>query len=124
MVDTISSANSVRKVGTGATHHRSPPGTSNPAAGSKAVEQVSAAGDPAQHESDSNESDQREPDRRGNSASDLRLEISEDTTGGELVYRFVDAQTGHVVGEWDADQMGKLREYLRAKNIHIFDKKV
>ncbi len=60
---------------------------------------------------------------RSNRESGLRLEISEDESGQELVYRFVDARTGEVVREWDAGEFGKLREYARAQNIHLLDTK-
>lgn len=126
MVDTISSANGVRQAGAGAARHGSPSGSSSQAATSKAVEPVAASDAPAQREQNHREERDapREPGQRENAPAGLRLQISEDADGNEIVYRFVDAQTGNVVGEWDADQIGKLRDFVRAKNIHIFDKKV
>ena len=54
----------------------------------------------------------------------LRLEISQDDDGAELIYRFVDAQSGAIVREWPAGEFGKLRDYMRDKKIHLLDKKI
>lgn len=126
MVDTISSANSARQAGSGAIRHGSPSGSSTPAVTSKAVEPVLASDASTQYEQDhrGERDGQHHPAQREAVSSALHLQISEDAAGNELVYRFVDTRTGTVVGEWDADQLGKLRDFVRAKNIHIFDKKV
>lgn len=126
MVDTISSANNVRQAGAGAARHGPPSGSSGQAVTSKAVEPVSASDAPAQHEHGYRQ--ERDTSRRSaqpeNSSADLRLQITEDASGNEVTYRFVDVETGKVVGEWDADQIGKLREFMAAKNIHLFDRKI
>lgn len=126
MVDTISSASSVRQAGPGAARHGSPSGSSGQADTSKAVEPVSAADAPAQNEHGYRQ--ERDTPRRTaqpeSHSADLRLQITEDASGNEVIYRFIDVQTGTVVGEWDANQIGKLRDFMSAKNIHLFDKKI
>ena len=125
MVDTISNAKSIRHSGSATTRYGAPPATSDPAVSDKAIAPVSALADPAQreHEGGSERDSQRETSSELDSTG-LRLEISGDGNGNEVVYRFVDAQTGDLVREWDAGEFGKLRDYLREKKIHLLDKKV
>lgn len=125
MVDTISSAKSIRLAGSATTRYGAPPATSDPSVSDKPVTPVSAAADAGRddHDSGAEGESRREFPQEGDGAG-LRLEISEDEGGNEVIYRFVDAQTGDLVREWDAGEFGKLREYMRAKKIHLLDKKV
>ena len=123
MVDSIPSTNGVRKVGAGAARHRTSPGVSQPTTGSMAVEQVAAAADAgARNPGEDKQEAGGDPD--GDAKSGLTLEVSEDGKGQELVYRFLDGRTGEVVGEWSSGELNKLRDYLRARNLHILDKKI
>ncbi|MBU6445181.1 MAG: hypothetical protein KGR48_14840 [Alphaproteobacteria bacterium] len=124
MVDSISSANGARKVATGAVRHRTSPGVSQAATVVIAVEQIAPASGAGAHDpADDRQEDQDDP-RDSNTKHGLTLEVSEDGEGGEIVYRFRDAGTGQVVGEWKTGELGKLRDYLRAKNLHILDEKI
>ena len=90
----------------------------------RAVAPVTAAGDTDRHDQDGR-SDHEAPREHAQDASqDLRLEIAEDESGAELVYRFVDAQSGDIIREWNAGEFGKLRDYMRDKKIHLLDKKI
>ena len=125
MVDTISNAKSIRQTGSATTRYGSPPAASDPVAGSKAVAPISASADAGRREQDGRgeQGAQREfsPDADN---MGLRLEISQDESGSEVIYRFVDARSGTLVREWDAEEFGKLRDYVRDKKIHLLDKKV
>ena len=125
MVDTISNAKSIRQAGSAMTRYGAPPVASDLASSSKAIAPVSPSGDAGRREDDG----RREQDVQREFSLDaentnLRLEISQDESGSELIYRFVDAQTGRLVREWDAEEFGKLRDYVRDKRIHLLDKKV
>ncbi len=88
-----------------------------------AVEQVAAAADAgARNPGEDKQEAGGDPD--GDAKSGLTLEVSEDGKGQELVYRFLDGRTGEVVGEWSSGELNKLRDYLRARNLHILDKKI
>ena len=123
MVDSISSANSVRKVGTGPARNRTPSGVSQATTGSMTVEQVGASGDAGKRNPGDDEQHRADAQTDG-AGGGMTLEISEDGEGRELTYRFLDPVSGKIVGEWTADQLDKLREYLREKNLHILDKKI
>lgn len=125
MVDTISNAKSIRQTGSATTRYGSPSVSSDPVASSKAVAPISASADAGRREQDG----QREQDAQREFSPDadntgLRLEISQDESGSEVIYRFVDARSGTLVREWDAEEFGKLRDYVRDKKIHLLDKKV
>jgi len=125
MVDTISSAKSIRQAGSATTRYGAPPVTSDSVTGSKAIAPISASGDAGRRDDESRR--ERDIQREFSQDADntnLRLEISQDASGSELIYRFVDAQTGRLVREWDAGEFGKLRDYVRDKRIHLLDKKV
>ena len=124
MVDSIRSANGVGKVGAGAARHRTSPGVSLPATGSMAVEQVAAAADAGARSPGDDKQEAGGDPPGGDVKNGLTLEVSEDGEGQEIVYRFLDGRTGEVVGEWSSGELGKLRDYLRAKNLHILDKKI
>lgn len=125
MVDTISNAKSIRHPGSKTARPGTPPATSDPAVSAKPVAPVSPAPDAGQHDHhDSGERQRGGTPPQEQDETGLRLEVSGDESGGEVVYRFVDAQTGAVVREWDAGEFGKLREYMRARKIHLLDKKV
>lgn len=118
MVDTISSAKGIRHAGSpryGASPASSP-------AFDRPVTPATATDGADRHEQGGGEHETPHDDAQDN--QDLRLEIAEDEGGKELVYRFVDAQTGDVVREWNADEFGKLRDYVRHKKIHLLDKKI
>jgi hypothetical protein len=123
MVDSISSANSVRKVGTGPARHGTPSGVSQTTTGSMAVEQIAASGDAGRRNPGDDEQHRADAPVESTGGG-MTLEISEDSEGRELIYRFLDPRSGKIVGEWTADQLDKLRDYLREKNLHILDKKI
>lgn len=116
MVDTVSTAKNIRQAGSATTRYGSSPAPSQPAIGSKPVLPSSGSGQSGHGDHNERGGEQSE--------SSLRLEITEDENGEELVYRFIDARTGTVVREWDAGEFGKLRDYASSRNIHFVDKKV
>lgn len=126
MVDTISNAKGIRH-GASATKRFGAPSVSSPTgAAARPVAPVSAVSDsehrdPDQQPAQDERYSGRDTEPQG---ADLRLEISEDSNGAELLYRFVDAKSGAVVREWPAGEFGKLRDYMRDKKIHLLDKKI
>ncbi|MDE3114621.1 MAG: hypothetical protein KGL26_03370 [Pseudomonadota bacterium] len=124
MVDSIPSANGVRKVGTGAARHRTSPGVTQQITGSMAIEQIAATANAGARNPGEDKQDGPGDTPNGDARGGLTLEISEDGGSQQIVYRFLDARTGQVVGEWSAGELDKLREYLQAKNLHILDKKI
>lgn len=118
MVDTISSAKGIRQVGSsryGASPASSP-------SDKRAVAPISETTGAGRHDHDGSEQDA--PDDTVLDDRDLRLEVDTDDAGNHLVYRFVDAHTGTVIRQWDANELAKLRDYMCEKKIHILDRKV
>lgn len=124
MVDTISNAKGIRPAGSATTRYGAPPASSD-TTGTKAVAPVSASGETAKHDQDGqSEQDAHRDAMPETDGPDLRLEVREGGDGKELVYCFVDVQTGQIVRKWSAGEFGKLRDYVRDKKIHLLDKKV
>ena len=125
MVDTISNAKGIRH-GASATNRFGAPSVSSSSGAVRHVAPVSPASDSGHHEPDEHGAhDERHPGHDSEpQGADLRLEISQDNDGAELIYRFVDAQSGAIVREWPAGEFGKLRDYMRDKKIHLLDKKI
>lgn len=126
MVDTIANAKGIRRSGSDTSRYGAPSASSPNTAAARAVSPVAAVAGRDQHDPDeqAGHDDKHSKHSAQPQGSDLRLEIGEDDNGGELVYRFVDAQSGAVVREWAANEFGKLRDYMRDKKIHLLDKKV
>ncbi len=89
-----------------------------------AVEQIAATANAGARNPGEDKQDGPGDTPNGDARGGLTLEISEDGGGQQIVYRFLDARTGQVVGEWSTGELDKLREYLQAKNLHILDKKI
>ena len=121
MVDIISNTKGLRQPGS--TRYGALPGSPHLVSRPSAVSAPNEAGQREQ-EDRREQKRPRENAAFAKTAGDLRLEISNSDEHGEFVYRFVDAQTGSVVSEWNSDRIGKLRDYVREKNIQLYDKKV
>ena len=124
MVDIISSAKGLRQ--SGSARYGALSGSPNLVARAIAVSAVTAPNETGQREQENRKEKKRprESVELAKTSGDLRLEISASDGQGEFVYRFVDAQTGSVVSEWNSDRIGQLRDYVREKNIQLYDKKV
>lgn len=118
MVDTISNT---RGIGRGVTRYAPSPAAS--ADSQKPVTPVAAAApaDPDGENKDTPSGQESPGEAPGNGP---RLEIAEDPVDGELIYRFIDPQSGAIMRQWDSRDLGSLREYMRRARIHLLDKKV
>ena len=124
MVDTISSTKGIRHAGSATTRYGASPATASPSVSERAVAPVAATGDTNRQDQDGRSEHDTPREYAQDASQDLRLEIAEDESGAELVYRFVDAHSGDIIREWNAGEFGKLRDYMRDKKIHLLDKKI
>lgn len=124
MVDTISSAKSIRQAGPATSRYGSAPASASSPAATRPVAPVAASGDSTGHERNGEPRQDTPREQNSETALSLRLEVAEDGSGSERIYRFVDAASGEVVREWPAGEFGKLRDYMLDKKIHLLDKKV
>jgi len=54
----------------------------------------------------------------------VRLEVQEDRNAATIVYRLVDLGNGALIGEWHAEQLAELREFLRKNHIRLIDRRI